>query len=312
MSQKKVCILGCGSIAGGVDDVKTDHVLSHAKAISLHDQFDLFGCYDLDSKLASDFQSRWDVVNCYTDLGSALNSEVDVFVIATPNHTHFDLIKEVLKTDCKYLICEKPLVTSYEQLDELVELFRTTDKKIVVNFSRRFDSAHREIKRVIESGELGELLHFHAHIGKGLIHNGSHFIDTLLWYFGDISNIECITAKRVDDDFLGSFEIEMRSGARGIVQNTAEVHYSLYDLNFVFTGGRIDLPGVEFDCDCYKPLPSKIYNGFNNLSVEKRFAYTLNRAMYNLYSSLLEEDLSSLLAQAIEGTRVLLELKEKH
>ena len=36
------------------------------------------------------------------------NNEVDAFIISTPNFTHYDIIKEALKTE-KHLLIEKPL-----------------------------------------------------------------------------------------------------------------------------------------------------------------------------------------------------------
>jgi len=38
------------------------------------------------------------------------NDEVDAFIISTPNFTHYDIIKEALKTK-KHLLIEKPLLS---------------------------------------------------------------------------------------------------------------------------------------------------------------------------------------------------------
>ncbi len=80
--------------------------------------------------------------------------EADGYVVTTATDTHADLIAALATRDQPLLI-EKPLAMSLEESDALVALAGTTGMQI--GFQRRFDAGIREVKRAIESGDLGVL-----------------------------------------------------------------------------------------------------------------------------------------------------------
>jgi predicted dehydrogenase len=88
--------------------------------------------------------------------------EVDLVVIASPNIYHLEQVTYAL--DCgKHVLCEKPLATTTPDAKSLVSKSKEHPKQFAgVNHQLRFSPYFREIRRIIRSGELGQV--FHARI----------------------------------------------------------------------------------------------------------------------------------------------------
>jgi predicted dehydrogenase len=113
---------------------------------------------------------------------------VNGIVIATPAASHFCLAKQALEAD-KHVFVEKPLATSVDEVDELGR--RAAERNLVVMTGHTFvyNSAVRYVKKLIDSGELGELRYIYSQrLNLGRIRSD---IDAL-WNFAphDISIIQ--------------------------------------------------------------------------------------------------------------------------
>lgn len=114
------------------------------------------------------------------DLGAAAASfeamledpDVDIIDICTPNHLHYDMIRQALAAG-KHVLCEKPLCVSMEQARELARLERESDRICGMVFNNRFMAPVRQARRLIDEGRLGRILSFRASYD----HNSSTFAD---------------------------------------------------------------------------------------------------------------------------------------
>jgi predicted dehydrogenase len=109
-------------------------------------------------------------------------------IIATPAASHFSLAKQVLDAG-KHVFVEKPLATKVAEVDELSR--RAAGRNLVVMTGHTFvyNSAVRYVKRLIDSGELGDLRYIYSQrLNLGRIRSD---IDAL-WNFAphDISIIQ--------------------------------------------------------------------------------------------------------------------------
>jgi predicted dehydrogenase len=102
------------------------------------------------------------------------------------------------------VLCEKPLATSVAEAREMFDAARKADRLLVAAQHLRFQSAARAIKRVIDSGALGEIYHaeatamrrlgiptwgvFHQkakNAGGTLLDIGVHILDQTMWLMGN-------------------------------------------------------------------------------------------------------------------------------
>ena len=82
--------------------------------------------------------------------------DVDAVVVATPTNTHFDLARRALEAG-KHVMVEKPLADTAEKCETLCELADRHGRVLLVGHIFVYNDAAREVKRYLDSGELGRI-----------------------------------------------------------------------------------------------------------------------------------------------------------
>ena len=93
----------------------------------------------------------------FSDLGEALQStKADAVLIVTPSVTHAEVAMRCLDAGLTVMV-EKPLSTTVEEGQRLLERARAVGKQVIVAENYRFWPAERTIQRLLEEGFLGAL-----------------------------------------------------------------------------------------------------------------------------------------------------------
>lgn len=126
----------------------------HAPFLSTNPQFKLKAVVERhEKKMAVSYP---DIVS-YNSIDELLNdSEIELVIVNTPNFTHFDFAKQVLRAG-KHVLIEKPAAGNSAEIKELFDLGKSVNRKVMVYQNRRWDSDFLSVKEVIESGKLGKL-----------------------------------------------------------------------------------------------------------------------------------------------------------
>jgi predicted dehydrogenase len=136
---------------------------------------------DLDGERLSAFARRYPgarQTDRYEDL--LADPQLDAIVIATPVFTHFDLAAAALAAD-KHTFVEKPLAPSTAQADELIGLAGDRDLRLMCGQTFLYSPPVRAIKRLIDTGELGEIFF----ISSSRVNLGLHQRDvSVIWDLG--------------------------------------------------------------------------------------------------------------------------------
>jgi predicted dehydrogenase len=207
---------------------------------------------------------------CKDVAGLAAHPEVDLVVISSPPHTHREAVLAAAGAG-KHILCEKPMALD---VDEACEMARAAEGAGVLNLidhELRFTPNRRKVKALIESGFIGQPRHvltvyradfnrryrafnwwYQAGTGGGLLGAiGSHVIDSIRWWMGDVADVDCrlrtFVASRPDGEGGEPHKVEtddyasLRLGLAGGV--TAEI-----SLSSVATGApehRFEIVGEE-------------------------------------------------------------------
>jgi len=108
----------------------------------------------------------------FSDYRQMLNSpEIDVVHITAPNRFHCEMALEALRAG-KHCICEKPLAMNTRETTEILKEASKARTVFAVNYNIRFYPAVLQLRKMVEGGELGEIVHV----------NGSYMQD---WLFKD-------------------------------------------------------------------------------------------------------------------------------
>lgn len=85
----------------------------------------------------------------------------DLVAVVVPTYLHFEVASYLLEQSINVLI-EKPITSTIEEAQSLIELAHKRGAKIAVGHIERFNPAVIEVKRRIVAGELGQVFHMHA------------------------------------------------------------------------------------------------------------------------------------------------------
>lgn len=111
-----------------------------------------------------------------TNYKEILKKDIDLIAISTPPETHYKIAKEALLAD-KNILVEKPFTRTSKEAEELIEIAERKKLKIFVDHTFVFHPVVRKIKKIIQSGELGEIYYFDSErINLGLLQTGVNVI----------------------------------------------------------------------------------------------------------------------------------------
>lgn len=205
MQRVRAAIVGTGGIAR-----------SHAQAVqALAEDVEIVAAVDIDPERVEAFREAHGVPAGYTDAQEMLRREQpDLVQIATPPALHVDLSIAALEAGA-WVICEKPLCASVEEVDRLLEVEQRTGRYCAVNFQWRYGSAAAHVRRMIENETYGRPLvavcntlwyrdaayyavpwrgTWESELGGVSTGQAIHIMDLLLYLLGDWSEIRAMMA----------------------------------------------------------------------------------------------------------------------
>ena len=106
----------------------------------------------------------------YTDYHEMLEKEKPDFVdIITPPPTHLEMCKTAADLGI-HVICQKPLAPTFDDAKQIVDCTTKAGIRFMVHENWRFQPWYREIKRLLDSGAIGDKIHmmsFRSRMGDG-------------------------------------------------------------------------------------------------------------------------------------------------
>lgn len=195
----KTGIIGLGKVA---------HI--HAAALQKLPQSEFVAVCSRNPEKTKEFAKQYGVVG-YIDLETLISeSGVEVLLVCTPHPTHKDVSVVAAKAGI-HLLIEKPLASSLEDCDDIIEAVETGGGKLGMVSQRRFFEPCLRVKQAIDDGKIGDPILGFATIlgwrdeayynsdtwrgswdGEGggvLVNQAPHQLDLLLWYMGELEEI---------------------------------------------------------------------------------------------------------------------------
>lgn len=210
----------------------------HCPFISSNSNFKLASVVERSGERSRD---AYPWVNVLKSVQAALDDpHIELVIITTPNQTHYELAKQALIAG-KHVVLEKPFTVSSAEADELITLAQRQKRILTVYQNRRWDGDFLTVKKIVESGVLGELVEYEAHFdrfrsqlrphawreastaGAGILFDlGAHLLDQAQVLFGLPQTITANIRKQrpgaqTDDNFdlmldYGSLKVTLKAG----------------------------------------------------------------------------------------------------
>ena len=160
----KLAIFGCGNIAKRI-----------AASCLKVEEIDLTGFASKDLDKARSYAETYGCED-YGDYEHFLNSDIDVVYVATYNPSHYELIKTCLEHR-KSVICEKPMLSSAEEVQELFGLAEKNGVTLMEALKSVFLPLNIRIKEMMEDGTIGEINEVYAAFMRCGHHPETHWIN---------------------------------------------------------------------------------------------------------------------------------------
>ena len=122
------------------------------------DYCEIVGVYDINPKRAACFSKDVGNPTVYEDFDTMIKTEKpDTVIVTTVDAFHHQYIIRSLQLGCD-VITEKPMTIDSTKCEEILEAEQKSGKKVTVTFNYRYIPYNTEIKKMIKSGELGDIL----------------------------------------------------------------------------------------------------------------------------------------------------------
>jgi scyllo-inositol 2-dehydrogenase (NADP+) len=236
----------------------------HAPLLTNHEGFQLKTIVERSKNEASSFYPDVEIVKEFNQL--LKDDDIELVIINTPDHTHYDLALEAIQAG-KHVIVEKPFTQTLGQAYALIEAAKQKGVMLSVFQNRRWDGDFLTVQQVIKNNLLGKLVEFESHFDRfrnfiqagswkekvtlvtGTLYNlGSHLIDQAVVLFGvpDAVNAEIRILRpggEVDDCFdirLTYNYVKVTLKASYLVRE-AGPKYFLHGINGSFVKSGLDV-----------------------------------------------------------------------
>lgn len=145
-----------------------------------------------------------------TDLSEVLNDPaIKGIVVVTPHSLHRPMV-EAIAAAGKHVFCEKPLALNTRDAQAMIDACRNAGVTLGVGHNRRLWPSMLKLKEIVDSGELGQILHIEGHFsnqhsdntagtwrdspqespGGGLTGAGLHILDAFLNVIGPFKRVQ--------------------------------------------------------------------------------------------------------------------------
>ena len=156
----------------------------------------------------------------YDDYAKLLaDPTIQAVVLATPHTLHAEQIIAAAKAG-KHVFTEKPFTLTSESAQAALAACAAHQVTLAVGYNWRFQPALQEIKRLLNDGKLGKLLHIEGNFcgpgvyrfdrdhwrqnreegpGGGMTGRGVHVVDAMLYLAGHVESVIAQSDRRVQD-----------------------------------------------------------------------------------------------------------------
>lgn len=303
-------IIGAGNIAANYDTPDSPHIQTYAHAIYQNKQATLLGFYDIDTSASKKASNIWGG-QAYVSLEATEADKPDVVCVAVPDQAHFEVLLKVVNLKPKLVITEKPLALTTSDAHKIVTVYDSKKIPLMVNYSRRFVPSFIDLAKRIKDKEFGIFQTGSGYYGKGLLHNGSHLVNLIQMLIGEVE------AKSVfgtlndwnHQDPSYSFIVETNAGKQIVATGISRKHYSLFEVDLLFSQGRIRITHGGLQVEEYQLQDDPLNVGFTSLSLTRKYEtegknimqYVIKNAVGHL---VLQEEILSTDKQAMETLAV--------
>lgn len=268
-------MIGCGRIGAEVFNYRKEMgPATHAGAYQGHPRIKLVGLVDTNQKKLNLASKYFPGISLFASAEEMFrNIKPDIVSVATHSDSHLPLVKLAAKFGTRAIVCEKPIAGSLKEAKEMIKICRENKSLLFINHQRRFDPLVREWRGRVKNGLIGDILQSNSFYCNGLFNNGTHIIDLLRFFLGEVDWLRAVTNEKTSwnkNDKNVDALIRFKNGARVVLQSLPK-NYDFLDQYFYGSRGRIVIKDLNCQIEHRKLIKSQYYQGYYQLFQKPRF-----------------------------------------
>lgn len=288
----RVLIVGCGNIAGGFDvsGSEGDLPLTHVGAYARHPEFEVTACIEPDADRREAYMAQWKILSGYASFEDMTKQPqtFDIVSICSPTVAHDHDLQRALTLKPRAIFCEKPVTPSAAMTARWVQACASAGVLLAVNHTRRWAPDVVRLQEELRSGAWGAVRSVVGHYNKGLLNNGGHMVDLLLYLLGPLSVAwagPAVFDFWQDDPSVAAVLVSEQGIP--IHLSTADARdYALFELEILTSNGVITMENGGLNWRQRKIVDDPHFKGYKRLGPHHASAGKYRNAMLNAITNL--------------------------
>lgn len=267
-------VIGCGRAGCGFDDDPLRKMINtHAGAYSNNPKVKLVALCDVDKDKLQKYGKKYAITRLFTNIDDMLTTvKPDLVSVCTLPQQHYEIVRKVAESGVKGIFCEKPISTNLDDARKIIEVCKKNNVVLLLNHQRRFDPLMNEIKEIIGNGILGRIVYTTFYYTAGIYNTGTHMIDLLRFFFGDIEWIvgeksSVISSNPNDPNIDGT--IRFQNGPVASIKALDVKDFLIFEQDIIGTKGRLRILDSGNVIEYYTITDSKYYSGYKELQKQE-------------------------------------------
>jgi UDP-N-acetyl-2-amino-2-deoxyglucuronate dehydrogenase len=240
----------------------------HLQILNEIPAIELVAVADNKKELVNNFAAKQPSIPFFTNFDEVLKMDLDIVSICTPHHLHASMAIDALNSG-KHVLVEKPMCLSVTDSVSMILAAEKANKRLFVVKQNRFNAPVQAVTALLATNQLGTIYQVNCQVywnrdnkyynesewrGKKALEGGalytqaSHFIDLLVWWFGQIKKsttiVQCLT-HTIEIEDQGNALVQFESGLVGNISWNNNIYNSNYEgsITIIAEKGTVKIGG---------------------------------------------------------------------
>lgn len=258
----------------GIISCAHSHAYGYARGLQSIEGVEIIGLADDNEARGKQFAEQFNVPY-FSSYHEFLKEDMDAVIVTSENVNHKEHVIAAAEAK-KHVLCEKPLATTIEDAQKMIEACQENQVILQTAFPVRFNTNIKRAKEILDSGEIGDIIGISGtnrgtnpqgwFVEKELSGGGAvmdhtvHVIDIIRWFTkSEVKEVYCESGQLFSDipiDDAGILSVELENGVFATLdcswsRNSSYPTWGDVTLDIIGTNGTLKIDAFDQNIRLY-------------------------------------------------------------